>query len=135
MNTIQLERQREKLLRRKRQILHTITSLDKENRELAEQEHFDWLDRSWDLNESRLLDRLSEGYRTEALKIEMALHRMMTGKYGLCVACHEPIELRRLELFPEAEFCRDCQDMRERCRGMATSRRHTAPQEVDSAIV
>ena len=113
MNAIELERQREKLLRRKKQILRTLTSLDRESQELAKQEHFDWLDRSWDLNESRLLDRLSEGYRREALRIETALRRMMIGKYGLCTACHEPMELHRLELFPEAEFCRDCQDMRE----------------------
>jgi DnaK suppressor protein len=114
MNAFQLERQREKLLKRRKQILQTIRSLEKENQELAEQEHFDWLDRSWNLNESRLLNRLSDGYLREAEKIETALRRILVGTYGLCIACHEPIEKRRLELFPEAEFCHDCQDMRER---------------------
>jgi RNA polymerase-binding transcription factor DksA len=40
--------------------------------------------------------------------------RLDTQMYGLCRACHQDIELARLEAFPEAEFCVACQDMREK---------------------
>jgi RNA polymerase-binding transcription factor DksA len=30
-------------------------------------------------------------------------------RYGLCLSCHEPIELERLQVSPETQFCLDCQ--------------------------
>lgn len=60
------------------------------------------------------MDRLSEGYGRELGRIEVALGRILSGIYGSCLACHEPIEKARLDVFPETEFCLPCQEMRER---------------------
>ena len=73
----------------------------------------EWLDQARDENELRLLDRLSETYLREMQKIEKALGRIPAETYGLCLACHHPIEKERLAIFPETEFCLGCQDMRE----------------------
>ncbi len=114
MDTMKATRYQERLQRRRQQILATAGRLQKESRELAGQRHLDWLDQAWDENEARLLDQLSEGYLRELGRIERALGRILSGTYGLCTACHHPIEKGRLDLFPETEFCLPCQEMRER---------------------
>lgn len=109
-----LESYRQKLLKRKEQILAAVSHLERENQEVAGKRHLDWLDQASDENEIRLLDRLGEGYLKELGRIEMAQHRISSGSYGLCLACHQPIEKGRLEASPETEFCLQCQDLRER---------------------
>jgi DnaK suppressor protein len=113
MDTIRLRNYEEKLLRRRQQLLTTADHLENEKREFTGQRQIEWLDQAWDENELRLLDRLSETYLREMGRIEMALERISAGTYGLCLACHRPIEKERLEIFPETEFCLGCQDMRE----------------------
>lgn len=113
MNTIRLRQYQDKLLRRRRDILGTVKHLDEDNREITGRKHLDWLDQAWDENEIRLLDRLSDACLTDMGRIEMALGRMLAGTYGLCLACHRPIEKGRLDILPEAEFCVECQDTRE----------------------
>jgi RNA polymerase-binding transcription factor DksA len=114
MDTIHVKRYQERLLRRRDQILQTVRRLEEETGEITGNRHFDWLDQAQDENELRLLDHLSDSYLQEMGRIEMALGRMLAGTYGLCVACHQPIEKSRLKTFPHAEFCLECQDIRER---------------------
>lgn len=114
MDAVSLMHYQEKLRKRRAAILNTVDHLERENLELLETRQLDWLDQASNENEIRLLDRLNEGYLLELGRISRAQHRMMSGTYGLCLACHRPIETARLELFPETEFCLECQDLRER---------------------
>lgn len=114
MDSISLKHYQEKLLNRREEILAGVRHLEKENQELSGKKHLDWLDQAWDENELRLLDRLNEGYLSELRRIETALERISSGKYGLCSACHQPMEKARLEAFPETGFCLECQDLREK---------------------
>jgi len=114
MDTIRVKKFQERLLKRRKEILGTLNHLREENRTMTGQRHFDWLDQAWDENEARLLDRLSEGYLRELGRIDMALGRILSGTYGLCLACQQPIEKARLDTFPETEFCLGCQEMREK---------------------
>lgn len=41
-------------------------------------------------------------------RIEGALRRIEAGEYGLCRACDEPINPKRLEFDPTALYCVDC---------------------------
>lgn len=41
-------------------------------------------------------------------RIEAALQKMKTGKYGICEKCGEEIDLKLLEADPESKLCRDC---------------------------
>ena len=109
-----LRHYRDKLLKRREQILAAIRHLEKESQEVTGKRHLDWVDQAADENEIRLLDRLNEGYLTELGRIEMAQRRALSGSYGLCLGCHRPIEPARLEASPETEFCLECQDLRER---------------------
>lgn len=114
MDATSLKHYQEKLLKRREQARVAVDHCEKEKQELLGQKHLDWLDQAWDENEMRLLDRLYESYLRELEKIEMAEGRISSGIYGLCLACHQPIEDARLDAFPETEFCLECQDLRER---------------------
>jgi DnaK suppressor protein len=52
--------------------------------------------------------------RQELEAIEEALQRLENGTYGLCEACGQPIEPRRLEIMPETPYCRNCMSQREK---------------------
>jgi RNA polymerase-binding transcription factor DksA len=41
--------------------------------------------------------------------INLALKKIGKDKYGVCERCKKPINLRRLEICPEARLCIDCQ--------------------------
>jgi DnaK suppressor protein len=61
-----------------------------------------------------LLDLLAKWYREEMTKIDDVLGRVQESRYGLCLACHEPIEADRLEIYPEVELCFDCEEISDR---------------------
>lgn len=47
-------------------------------------------------------------------KIDEALRRIEAGSFGLCEACGEDIELKRLEARPTANHCVGCKEEQER---------------------
>ena len=57
-------------------------------------------------------DEVMEGLENSALQeighIETALKRIDAGTYGVCDACGERIDARRLEALPYATRCIDC---------------------------
>jgi RNA polymerase-binding protein DksA len=89
----------------------TLRHVEKERNEA--EENADWLDRAAYDSRIALLDRLSDWYTKEIDEIDKALDRVKQSKYGICLACHNPIETQRLEFFPEAAFCAACQETRE----------------------
>ena len=50
----------------------------------------------------------------ELRAIDAALVRVADGSYGVCEACDKPIDIRRLNLTPQALRCIDCQTIFER---------------------
>ncbi|MBI2462954.1 MAG: TraR/DksA C4-type zinc finger protein [Candidatus Spechtbacteria bacterium] len=40
--------------------------------------------------------------------ISNALEKIEKGTYGACEHCGKPIDIKRLQAYPEAKFCRDC---------------------------
>lgn len=49
----------------------------------------------------------------ELRAIEAAVRRIDVGSYGICKRCGEPISAERLEAYPMAERCIDCQRLEE----------------------
>jgi RNA polymerase-binding transcription factor len=49
----------------------------------------------------------------ELRDVEAALQRIRTGSYGVCDTCGDDIERERLEAYPAAERCVDCERDRE----------------------
>ena len=104
----------DKLRLRAIEVERTIGHLEKELREV--EENTEWVDRAAYERRVSLLDGLITLYRNEMEQIESAHSRVEERSYGLCLACHEPIEADRLEVYPAAQFCFDCQDYHERLR-------------------
>ena len=104
----------DKLRLRAIEVERTIRHLEKERQEV--EENTEWVDRAAYETRASLLDGLITLYRNEMDQIEKAHSRVEERIYGLCLACHEPIEADRLEVYPAAQFCFDCQDYRERLR-------------------
>jgi DnaK suppressor protein len=46
-------------------------------------------------------------------KIDEALRQLVSGNYGYCEVCGEPIGIRRLEARPTATLCLDCKEIEE----------------------
>jgi len=40
--------------------------------------------------------------------INLALEKIKKGNYGICEKCGGEIEIERLEVIPEAQFCKKC---------------------------
>ena len=102
----------DKLRLRGIEVERTIRHLEKERQEV--EENTEWVDRAAYESRVSLLEGLTALYRDEMNQIEKAHSRVEEHSYGLCLACHEPIEADRLEIYPAAQFCLDCQDYRER---------------------
>jgi RNA polymerase-binding protein DksA len=45
--------------------------------------------------------------------LEMALERIDSGEYGICIDCDEPIASARLDAYPMAKRCIKCQSLHE----------------------
>jgi DnaK suppressor protein len=105
----------EKLRLRGIEVERTIRYLEEQRREV--EENTEWIDRTAYESRVRLLDGLATLYRDEMEQIEQAHNRVEERSYGLCLACHKPIEADRLEIYPAAQFCFDCQDFWKRLGG------------------
>lgn len=44
----------------------------------------------------------------DLLKVNKALEKIKSGKYGKCETCGEAISKKRLKIYPEAEICEKC---------------------------
>jgi RNA polymerase-binding transcription factor DksA len=111
MDPIRTAKQIEHLTRRRQQVAMTLRHVEKERNEA--EDNTEWLDRASYDTRIALLDRLSDWYTREIDEIDKALDRVKESKYGICLACHHPIETQRLEFFPEVAFCAVCQETRE----------------------
>jgi RNA polymerase-binding transcription factor DksA len=111
MDTMRTGRHVDRLRQRRDQVATTLRHLGKEQGEV--ERNTDWLDQAAYESRVHLLDRLTKWYVTEIDQIDKALKRMERRDYGLCAACHRPIEDQRLDAAPESEFCSACQAMRD----------------------
>lgn len=80
---------------------------DRADEELATPAHeqVDAASEQWD---ARVLSVMSDADAHALDGVIAALHRLDAGTYGICAACHQPIESARLRLLPEAAECADC---------------------------
>ena len=53
---------------------------------------------------------LEHNLETKLATVNAAIAKIANGTYGQCDKCGKDIPLERLEIFPEARFCVECQD-------------------------
>jgi len=110
MDTVAIQTCERKLLRRRHEILPVLKNLEEESETGTRSAQLDRLDKSPEQNEADLASRLLACFQQELRGIEIALGRIRTGSFGMCRACHQPIERSRLDRYPQAEFCLRCKE-------------------------
>jgi RNA polymerase-binding transcription factor DksA len=103
---------RERLLKRRDEIVTNLQRIDEQRRAVAN--HVEWMDESTYSQRRELFRLLSRSWHEEIYQVDQALARLLAGRYGICLGCAGTIELERLDAFPESEYCDSCQAIWER---------------------
>ena len=116
--TIDQMRQLQHLLEQRRSELQARQALHREGRSRTEHAR-DVLLQDGDDATQRDADRevdlaIDDRDVVEISQIEQALQRLVSGRYGACAACGEPLPFKRLEIEPQALYCIRCATERER---------------------
>jgi RNA polymerase-binding transcription factor DksA len=65
-----------------------------------------------ELSRTSMLEALDDWYHKELNEINDALTRAEKRSFGICLGCNSEIDPSWLEIFPETEFCRTCEDLK-----------------------
>jgi DnaK suppressor protein len=112
---IDLEAARSALNERHARLLHEAWRLTGDERALGEARDLeggpgtDSADVASDVAEEEVVEALERNVRRQLFDVERALHRLDSGRYGLCEECGQPIDPARLTALPSARNCLDCQ--------------------------
>jgi DnaK suppressor protein len=102
-----LRRLEEKLLARRRQLLQVVSG---NLREISvSNETGDDGDSAVNTQKTEVSSRIAELEDRELMRIQHALHRIKSGRYGLCEGCNAKIPAGRLDAIPHTTLCVNCQ--------------------------
>jgi DnaK suppressor protein len=76
--------------------------------DLASGRSRDSAEQAQETENDEVLHALAADAQREIGEIDTALSRLKEGRYGLCIFCEEQIDPRRLEAYPMATHCMDC---------------------------
>jgi len=106
----------------KKESLNSLQSQTRKNDSESEADLKDVIDRS-DAEEAWFTkERMSQHWKLELNRIELALARIDAGTFGICEECDDEIPLKRLRVRPDAALCLNCQETNEREAGKAQSK-------------
>ena len=116
INGVKIGYYHDRLTKRREEVMATLRHLRKEQEGVEENK--EWIDQAAYKSRLDLLDGLTGWYLEERAEIDHALTRIAEKSYGLCRACRQAIDSRRLEAAPAAEFCAACMETREGLQAM-----------------
>jgi DnaK suppressor protein len=61
-----------------------------------------------EVEEYETLRSIEQSLEVKLRDINLALEKIKKGEYGICEKCDREIEIERLEIVPEAKFCKKC---------------------------
>jgi DnaK suppressor protein len=99
-----------KLLAKQEELLRLVTKSEQDGREADEEVTQDIADKAANSYTKEFLFHQSDENRRLLQLVNEALERIKNGGYGLCVACHEEVQVKRLEAVPWARHCIECQE-------------------------
>lgn len=108
----ELEELHEALRKKRREVFERRKNIDSSWKELHEPE----VEREEMAQKEKMaqgLDQLDAQEKEQIEAIDMALHRIAAGNYGICLECGKDIELKRLQALPWARRCIQCATGRE----------------------
>jgi DnaK suppressor protein len=90
--------------------LATIATGPDKRADIVIQQSPDSLDQTQFAAERDLVVRLLNRDTQMSRRLKGALRRMEDGTFGTCLACEDPISVKRLQAVPWAELCLRCQE-------------------------
>jgi DnaK suppressor protein len=90
--------------------LATIATGSDKRADIVIQQSPDAMDQTQFATERDLVVSLLNRDTQMSRRVKGALRRMEDGTYGTCLACEDPISVKRLQAVPWAELCLDCQE-------------------------
>ena len=113
MRAKELEKFKKTLLSQKEELLNNTRRMIKEEAQHSPDDLADETDLAVSEVSQNLALRLRDRERILLQKIEVALSKIQNGTYGVCDACEEDIEPKRLEARPVATMCIACKEEQE----------------------
>ena len=103
----------EKLLTKKQEILETFIKNKSYGMEADGEPSQDIADKAANSYTKEFLFSLSNSDRQLLVQVDSALDRIEQRQYGVCAACEDPLNLKRLQAVPWATLCISCQEKQE----------------------
>ncbi len=104
---------KKRLIEKREELLRLVSKSDHDGREADEEVTQDLADKAANSYTKEFLFHQSDDNRRILQLVDEALGRLENGTYGLCVACHEDVQAKRLDAVPWARHCIECQEKQE----------------------
>jgi DnaK suppressor protein len=110
MDKKKVEHFKKRLLTKQEELLRLVSKSEKDGREADEEATQDIADKAANSYTKEFLFHQSDENRRLLQLVNESLERLKNGSYGLCLACHEEVQQKRLEAVPWARHCIECQE-------------------------
>ena len=130
----QIRKVQQQLVRRRESLTRSLAGEIRSLKNMHDSGVGDEVDASLAAEQMELGGQLAQVESRELAKIDEALERIRSGRYGKCDTCGGTIKAARLQAVPHATECIDCARAGERRsddnpRGLSSDRREFAPEE------
>ena len=113
MDKKKAESYKKRLLAKQEELLRLVSKSEADGRQVDEEVTQDIADKAANSYTKEFLFHQSDDNRRILQLVNEALERLKNGSYGLCVACQEEVQVKRLEAVPWARHCIECQEKQE----------------------
>jgi DnaK suppressor protein len=114
MDKKKVEYFRKRLLAKQQELLRLVIKTEQDGREADGEPTQDSADKAANSYTKEFLFKQSDENRRVLVLISEALERIKADTYGLCVACEEEVQQKRMEAVPWARHCLECQEKQDK---------------------
>lgn len=105
---------RKRLVDKQEELLRLVSKSDQDGREADEEGTQDIADKAANAYTKEFLFHQSNDNRQILTMVNEALGRIKDGSYGICQACSQEVQVKRLDAVPWARHCIECQEKEDR---------------------
>jgi RNA polymerase-binding transcription factor len=114
MDKKKVEVYKKRLLEKREELSRLVSKSEQDGRAADEEITQDIADKAANSYTKEFLFSQSDDNRRILQLVDEALARTDNGGFGLCVACQEEVQQKRLEAVPWARHCIECQEKQEK---------------------
>lgn len=113
MDKKKVELYRKRLELKQEELMRLVSKSEQDGRSIDEDVTQDIADKAANSYTKEFLFHQSDDNRRILLLVQEAIGRIKAGEYGVCVACQDEVQHKRLEAVPWARHCIECQEKQE----------------------